>query len=156
MNKQTGVLILILLIFVSGLVAAKTTRSCTAQYVVSVKSIEGADGITYTPFSGRDTVDIYLPNRAREFARMHLDTCVASAGGPWEEQTCAEENNIYSYPFANGVFTQITHDLCIRYPGYDNIMIDLFVLWQGDNGCVKGRNRWKETVAENYTISCPN
>jgi hypothetical protein len=154
MNKQIGLLILISLIIFPGLAAADTTRSCTAQYVVSVKSID--DGITYPSFSGKGTMDYYAPNSARRKAYSNLCECTdAFDDRDMEISYCSEANQIYSYPFANGLIPQIANDLCSRYPNQSSFMIDLHVLLHGDEGCVPGRNEWDQIVARNYRIDCP-
>ncbi|MCJ7444237.1 MAG: tail fiber domain-containing protein, partial [Methanotrichaceae archaeon] len=71
-----------------------------------------------------------------------------------EVSYCSEANQIYSYPFADGLIPQITNDLCSRYPEHNNIVIDLHVLFQGDEGCVPGRNNWDWPAATNYRINC--
>lgn len=117
MNTQIRLLMLIALIIFPGLAAADTTRSCTTQYSVSVKSIDGADGITYPAFSGQGTTTIFAPNTARSRARENLDECTWC----WYRQDdeavyCSEANQIYSYPFTDGALAQITDDICKSLP----------------------------------------
>ncbi|MCJ7442913.1 MAG: hypothetical protein MUO26_00005 [Methanotrichaceae archaeon] len=139
MNKQIAIIMLILGIMFLGLAAADTTRSCQAQYVVGVRSIDDAEGLTYPSFSGQGTMDYYAPNSARRKAYENLQECIQAFDHRDREVSyCSEANQIYSYPFADGLIPQIRHDLCSRYPGHDNIMIDLHVLFQGDEGCVPG------------------
>ncbi|MCJ7445273.1 MAG: hypothetical protein MUO26_12250 [Methanotrichaceae archaeon] len=76
MTKQIAILMLILGIIFSGLVAADTTRSCKAQYVVSVRSIDDAEGLTYPSFSGQGKMDYYAPNSARRKAYANLQECI--------------------------------------------------------------------------------
>jgi Chaperone of endosialidase len=155
MNKQIAIIMLILGIIFSGLAAADTTRSCKAQYVVSVRSIDDAEGITYPSFSGQGTMDYYAPNSARRKAYVNLQECIQAFDNRDREVSyCSEANQIYSYPFAYGLIPQITNDLCSRYPGQDNIVIDLHVLFQGDEGCVPGRNQWNWPAVTNYRINC--
>jgi nicotinamide mononucleotide (NMN) deamidase PncC len=103
MNKQILILLLLCRIVFFGLAAAQdVTRSCTAQYSVSVTSINGAAGQTYPSFSGQGTVGYFNPNEARRRARHNLDECVQAA---WDNRDmvsrptqCTETNQIFSYP----------------------------------------------------------
>jgi len=139
--------------------SADVTRSCTAKYVVSISSISGATSPTYTPFQGKGTVGSFAPNKARERARKNLDECVEAH---WERRNmtsrpsqCTESNKIYNYPFT-GLMPKITNDVCSRYKSYETITIGVFVLFEGDKGCLLGRNLWKTDLATNYRINCPD
>jgi hypothetical protein len=166
MKKYNYILILIFILIFSGLVAGDTTRSCTAQYFVSIKPSDGTEGITYPSFTGQGTTTIFAPNTARKKARANLNECACS----WrdqdeEERYCSETNQIYNYPFPEGLLTQITNDLCGRYPGHRNFIIDLNAVFQGDKGCLGFyppdprfpglNNMWSARLATNYEITCP-
>lgn len=163
---KLSMLILISIMVFWGIAAADTTRSCTAQYFVSIKPSDGTEGITYPPFTGQGTTSIFAPNTARKKARANLDECVCSWSDPdYEERYCSETNQIYNYPFPDGFLEQVTNDLCSRYPGHRNFIIDLTVVFQGDKGCLGMyppdqrfpglSNLWSKRFT-NIEITCPN
>jgi len=161
MNKQMRILLLLCGMVFFGLAAAQdVTRSCTAQYSVSVTSINGAAGQTYPSFSGQGTVGYFNPNEARRRARHNLDECVQAA---WDNRyqvskptQCTETNQIFSYPFNMGLIPKIGIDLCSRYKAYDSLTIALSVVFSGDEGCLLDRNLWNTKLATDYLINCPN
>lgn len=154
MKKHVGLLILVSLIIVSGLAVADTTRSCKAQYIVSVRYPEGGtDGIGYPFFSGQGTMDYYAPNSARKKAYSNLCECSDAFDDREREVVyCSEANQIYGYPFDNGLIQQIRSDFCGNRT--DNIIIDLHLILQGDEGCVPGRNEWDQIIVRDYPIFC--
>ena len=167
MNKIGYTLIFVFICVFLGLAIGDTTRSCTAQYFVSIKPNDGTEGITYPPFTGQGTTTVYAPNTARKRARENLNECACSWRDPDEEERyCSETNRIYNYPFPEGLLEQITNDLCGRYPSHRNFIIDLNAVFQGDNGCLGFyppdprfpglSNMWRARLATNYEITCPN
>ena len=97
MKKYNCILFLIFIIVFSGLAVGDTTRSCTAQYFVSIKPSDGTEGITYPSFTGQGTTTIFAPNTARKNARANLNECACS----WRDQDeaeryCSEINQIYN------------------------------------------------------------
>jgi hypothetical protein len=136
------------------------TRSCTATYSVSIGSISGATNPTYPPFTGRGTVGYFNPNEARERARHNLDECITAH---WENRNmtgrpsqCTESNQIYNYPFTNGLIPKIVIDVCSRYKAYESFTLGLSVGFQGDTGCLLDRNVWSRSVVSNYRVNCPD
>jgi hypothetical protein len=149
----------IVLILMNTTSSADVTRSCKAKYVVAVSSVSGAPVPTYPYFTGKGTVGSFAPNTARERARRNLDECVQAA---WDRRTmtsrpsqCTETNQVYNYPF-NGLMPRITNDVCSRNKAYDTLRIGLFVLFEGDKGCLLRRNLWKTELATNELINCPD
>jgi hypothetical protein len=163
-NKKRTFFVCFMVLFTSLFIMntpanADVTRSCKAKYVVSISSISSATSPTYEFFTGKGTVGYFAPNKARERARKNLDECVEAA---WNRRDmtsrpsqCTESNQVYSYPF-HGLMPRITNDVCSRYKAHETIRIGVFVLFEGDKGCLLGRNLWKTELATNYQINCPD
>ncbi len=128
MSRQIAILMLILGTAFLGLAAAKDyTRSCDCQMSVAVNGVNGhtvVDGPSKTyAFSGKGTVGYYNPNEARRRARHNLDECIQAAwdnrNGVWPPSECTVANQIYDYPFTNGLIPEITYDICNDHPDYN-------------------------------------
>lgn len=165
MNKQMLILILIFGIAFLGLAAAKDyTRSCGCQYSVGVSTANGnsVDGpsFSYPSFSGQGTVGYYNPNEARRRARHNLDECIQAA---WEHRDmtsmpteCTEANQIFSYPFNNGLIPRIRNDVCSSNLDYNWFTMGLSAVFSGDTGCYLDRNLWNTIITTNYRVNCPS
>lgn len=136
-------------------VARDYTRSCTAQYNISPTSFRGT-GIQRS-FTGRGTVGSYMPNTARERARRNIDECLdahwANRNLGTRPRACTEANQVYNYPFRS-LHAEIALAMCNANPGHTSMRIGINVLYDGDKGCLLGRNLWNRQIASNYLINC--
>lgn len=164
MNTQIAILMLILVTAFSGSVTAKDyTRSCDCQLNLGVDTVNGHSVVngpskTYA-FSGQGTVGYYNPNEARRRARHNLDECIQSAwdnrNGVWVPSECTEANQIYDYPFTNGLIPQITNEICNEHLDYNWFTMALSATFSGNTGCLLDRNLWLTNIITNYRVNCP-
>lgn len=143
-----------------GLNAADaTTRSCSATITIGATSLSGMrlHGASYS-FTGQGHVGYFAPNTARERARANIEECIGDA---WLQRhhtsrpaSCSESNRIYGYPF-HSLQVGLQQAVCTPNPGYDQILVDVTVLYSGDRGCLHYHNDWSQVVTRAYTVLCP-
>lgn len=138
--------------------AKSYTRSCKATIGYTATTPSGVRlGGGSAAFTGKGTVGWYAPNTARERARENIDECLAAA---WANRdvnnnpaACRQTNQIYNYPYPNGLNAGLTRVVCRANPGHDRVLIDLSVLFEGQTGCTPN-NSWGQTIARRYVIDC--